>query len=40
MGCSCHMKVVVGGVVVKVIVGGLKVVVVDIFYFNELFILF
>ena len=33
MGSSCHMEVVVGGVVVEVIVDGRKVVVVDIFYF-------
>ena len=33
MDSSCHMEVVVGGVVVEVIVDGRKVVVVYIFYF-------
>ena len=40
MGCSCHIEVVAGGVVVEVIVGGWKVIVVNIFYFTLMSYLF
>ena len=33
VGCSCHMEVGAGEVVVEVTAGGWKVVVVDLFYF-------